>query len=248
MRRYAIISLICLAGCVTSPVYDPGMHPSAPLGSKGSVSASYIVKSNKGSEAHFAALLTDRFFVSGGFTSTADLQQVDYSHSYGAVGRVTRDSGSQVQQSIGFTVGRGEAAIAGLWDFANYEGAPYMAFGNYKRIHFQHAVTRMFGWVEVGGSARISAVRVTDYRRRAGTMHTNKAIGGPYDRDTTFSGNLTGVFVEPSLFFGLNYFGIRATPQLTFAMPLNPTAFGALPAQIGVTFAIDSDILKRWAK
>src|SRR5689334_806315 len=156
MRRTALFSALCLmAGCVTSPVYDPGMHPTAPLGSKGSVSASYIMKSPHGSEAHFAALLTDRMFVSGGFTSTAEGQQVDYAHTYGAVGRVVRDSGSQVQQSIGFTMGNGEAAVAGAFDFLRYEGAPYMASGSYKRLHVQHAATRMIGWLEVGGSARL---------------------------------------------------------------------------------------------
>ena len=245
MRCYVTIWLACLTGCVTSPVYVPGLHPSAPLGSKGSVSASYVVRAPKARETHVAVMLSDRWFIRGGH-NTADHGQLTNSHLDLALGRVTRDSSAQVRQSVGFTSGDGTSSIASFFDFAKYEGAPYAASGRYERLYLQHVVTRRFGVLEVGGAARLSAVRVFGYRRMSGHTRTNKAVGGPYDRDTTFSGNLSGVFAEPGLFIGLNFGGIRVTPQLAFAMPLTPTAFGAYPADAGITFAIDSDILKRW--
>lgn len=244
MRRYAIIPIICLAGCVTSPVYFPGLHTTAPLSSKGSLSASYARKAPDGHEIHVSMLLTDRWFIGGGYSESDDgvLENSQFDLRFG---RVTRDSNWQVQQSLGFTEGDGESASAGLWDLFRYEGAPFKAFGGYSRLYVQQATTRTFGWLELGASARVSGVRVTGYRRFAGTMKTNNAIGEPYNRDTTFSGRLSGIFAEPSLYLGVNYRGIRVTPQLAFAMPLGPTAFGAIPAEIGIIFAVDSDILKR---
>lgn len=247
MRRFALVWVACLAGCHTSPVYVPGLHRSAPLSSKGSINASYVIKAPNGQEMHFAMLLTDRWFVGGGYSWSNDFQLVG-SHIDLNVGRVTRDSSWQVQQSIGFTAGDSQTKIAGILDFFKYEGAPYMAFGNYSRLYVQQTTTRMFGLLEVGGSARLSAVRVTNYRRKAGTVQSNGATGGPYNRDTTFTGNLQGIFAEPALFFGLNFQGIRVTPQLSFAMPLSSTAFGAMPGEVGVTFAVDSDFLKRWSR
>lgn len=68
-------------------------------------------------------------------------------------------------------------------------------------------------------------MQVSRYRRFAGTATTDGGINRPYNRDTTFTGSLSGLFFEPSLFFGLNFRGIRVTPQLTMALPLTPTAF-----------------------
>ena len=247
MRRYALIPLIGLAGCVTSPVYMPGLHPVAPLGPKGSVSASYAVKLNKGYESHVAGLVTDRWFLAGGVSRT-DVSDLNTSHFTFSVGRVTGDTASQGQLSFGYSQGDAQSRFAGIWDFLEFEGAPYMAVGDYYRLHAQKTVTHMVRWLEFGMSTRLSVVKVSGYRRFAGTMHANKAVGGPYNRDTTFTGNLVGAFAEPSFFFGFNYMGLRVTPQISFALPLAPTAFGAYPGDIGVSVSLDSDFLKRLSK
>ena len=252
MRRLVAFALVLLTGCTTSPVYVPGLHPTVPVASKGEITASYVVKPAGGWDANVALLLTDRVVVSGGYSESrlafiGRESQVSSQFNL-ALGRTMRGSNSFGHYAFGLGDGDSQSVSASVWDFAAYEGAPYMATGHYTRAYFQRMEVRTLGNFEFGSAARISAVKVSSYRRFSGTMRANKAIGGPYNRDTTFTGKLFGVFVEPGLFVGVNIRGIRITPQLSLAMPLSPTAFGVVPAEAGVSFSMSSDIFKHWAK
>src|SRR5687767_2122961 len=253
MRRLALWSALWLGtGCVTSPIYTPGLQHVAPVKTRGDIIASYSVKPHEGRELSATALLTDRFFVSGeyGESPPATTREVFVNTRYGfAAGWTRAGKDWQVQSAIGFGQGSTEESIFGGLAGIFTEGAPYMARGRYTRMYVQRSATRLVGGaLELGGSARLSGVTVTRYRRFAGRATTDGGINRPYNRDTTFTGALSGLFVEPSLFFGLNVRGVRVTPQLTMALPLSPTAFSAVPADAGISFSVSSDIFKAWTK
>jgi hypothetical protein len=247
MRRLALAALCLMTGCVTSPVYTPGLQHVALLKSRGDMSASYAAKADKGREVSATILLTDRFFVSGEYGDSPRAQSREAfqnTRSGLAVGWTSAGKDWRVQNAMGFGKGSTDESIyGGLWGVFT-EGAPYMAVGRYSRIHVQRSAARAWQFLELGGSARLSGVKVTGYRRFAGTPTTDGGINRPYNRDTTFTGSLSGLFFEPSLFFGLNFRGIRVTPQLSMALPFTPTAFSAMPADAGVTFSVSSDIFK----
>ena len=253
MQRLVLYSSLCLvSGCVTSPIYTPGLQHVAPVKTRGDISASYAVKRENGRELSATVLLTDRFFVSGehGESPPVTSREAFVNTRFGFAAGWTRTGKDwQVQSAIGFGQGSTDESIFGGLNGIFTEGAPYMARGRYTRMYVQRSATRLI-WeaVELGGSARLSGVTVTQYRRFAGRPTTDGGINRPYNRDTTFTGALSGLFVEPSLFFGLNIRGVRVTPQLTMALPLTPTAFSAVPADAGISFSVSSDIFKAWAK
>jgi len=253
MRRLALCSALCVAtGCVTSPIYTPGLQHVAPLKSRGDMSASYAAKAKKGIELSATMLVTDRLFVGGEYGESPRQRTreefVNTRSSFG-LGWTTAGKDSHTQNSIGYGEGSTSESIFGGVYGVLTEGAPYMATGRYRRLYIQHAATQLVrGALELGSSVRLSGVKVIGYRRFAGTPTTDGGINRPYNRDTTFSGNLSGLFLEPSVFFGLNFRGIRVTPQLTMAFPFTSTAFSAMPVDAGVAISVSSEIFKALAR
>lgn len=156
MRCLALcLVLSVVTGCVTSPIYTPGLHHVAPLKSKGDMSASYAAKPEKGRELSATVLLTDRFFVSGEYGESPRARSREaFQNTWSgfAAGWTRPGKDWQVQSAIGFGQGSTDESIFGGVPGVFTEGAPYMATGRYSRVYLQRSAARTWQFLELGSS------------------------------------------------------------------------------------------------
>ena len=167
---------------------------------------------------------------------------LDETYTEAGVGTHPR-ANRRVTTQLLFGLGRGRTDGAFQSNTYNVVVPEYRARGSYYRLYAQRSSVWNSRYLDVGASARLSAVHFDDYRRFASDRPTSSTV--VYTRDTSFTGSLTGVFLEPAILLAAGIPEVRLGTQLSLAFPLRETAFGHHPIGVMWTLGVSLPLGRR---